>query len=42
MKLKWLGHSTFELISNSGLNILVDPFIQANPATVMQTISEMF
>lgn len=32
MKLKWLGHSTFELISNSGLNILVDPFIQANPA----------
>ncbi len=32
MKLKWLGHSAFELISDEGLNILVDPFIQANPA----------
>jgi len=32
MKLKWLGHSAFELISNNGLNILIDPFIQANPA----------
>jgi len=32
MKLKWLGHSAFELISDDGLNILVDPFIQANPA----------
>lgn len=32
MKLKWLGHSAFELISNNNLNILVDPFIQANPA----------
>ena len=32
MKLKWLGHSAFELTSKRGLNILVDPFIQANPA----------
>ncbi len=32
MKLKWLGHSAFELISNNGLNILIDPFIQANPS----------
>ena len=32
MKLKWLGHSAFELISDNGLNILIDPFIQANPA----------
>lgn len=32
MKLTWLGHSAFELISNNGLKILVDPFIQANPA----------
>lgn len=32
MKLKWLGHSAFEFISQSGLNILVDPFIQANPS----------
>lgn len=32
MKLKWLGHSAFEFISENGLDILVDPFIQANPA----------
>lgn len=32
MKLKWLGHSAFELIRNDGLNILVDPFIQGNPS----------
>lgn len=32
MKIKWLGHSAFELISNNGVNILVDPFIQANPS----------
>ena len=32
MNLRWLGHSAFELTSNKGLNILVDPFIQANPA----------
>lgn len=32
MNLKWLGHSAFELISDDGTNILVDPFIQANPA----------
>lgn len=32
MKLKWLGHSAFELIRNDGMNILVDPFIQGNPS----------
>ncbi|MBQ8017697.1 MAG: metal-dependent hydrolase [Methanobrevibacter sp.] len=32
MKLRWLGHSAFELQSDNGLNIIVDPFIQANPA----------
>ena len=32
MKLRWLGHSAFEMTSDNGLNILVDPFIQANPA----------
>lgn len=32
MNLKWLGHSAFELTSKNGLDILVDPFIQANPA----------
>ena len=37
MKLRWLGHSAFELTSNNGLNILVDPFIQANPACPLKT-----
>ena len=32
MKLRWLGHSAFELTSNEGLKILVDPFIRANPS----------
>lgn len=32
MRLKWLGHSAFELQSNRGLTIIVDPFIQANPS----------
>ena len=36
MKLRWLGHSAFELISKNGLNILVDPFIQANPAVPLK------
>lgn len=40
MKLKWLGHSAFELISNRGLNILVDPFIQANPSCPLK-VSDM-
>lgn len=32
MKLKWLGHSAFELTGNDGLSILVDPFIRGNPS----------
>ena len=32
MKLRWLGHSAFELISNNNLNILIDPFIRGNPS----------
>lgn len=37
MKLRWLGHSAFELTSNNGLNILIDPFIQANPACPLKS-----
>lgn len=32
MELKWLGHSAFELTAKNGTNILVDPFIRANPS----------
>ena len=36
MKLKWLGHSAFEFVSDEGIDILVDPFIWANPSCKMQ------
>ncbi|MCK9151293.1 metal-dependent hydrolase [Methanobacterium alcaliphilum] len=32
MKLRWLGHSAFELISEENVKILIDPFISNNPA----------
>ncbi|MBQ6218906.1 MAG: metal-dependent hydrolase [Methanosphaera sp.] len=32
MKLRWLGHSAFELVENNGINILIDPFIRDNPS----------
>ena len=32
MKLRWLGHSAFEFVSDEGIDILVDPFIRANPS----------
>lgn len=31
MRLRWLGHSAFEIISNDNLKILIDPFISNNP-----------
>lgn len=32
MKIEYLGHSAFKIITEEGLNILIDPFISANPA----------
>ena len=32
MEIRWLGHSAFELISDEGVKILVDPFISNNPS----------
>lgn len=32
MKITWLGHSAFEIISEKGLKIIIDPFISNNPA----------
>lgn len=32
MKLRWLGHSAFELTGKNGINILIDPFIRENPS----------
>ncbi len=31
--IRWLGHSTFIITTASGLNILIDPFLQGNPVT---------
>ena len=31
MEITWLGHSAFEIISDKGLRILIDPFISNNP-----------
>ncbi|MGL6298559.1 MAG: metal-dependent hydrolase, partial [Methanobacteriaceae archaeon] len=31
MKIKWLGHSAFEIITENDLKILIDPFISNNP-----------
>ena len=32
MYIEYLGHSAFNIISEEGLNILIDPFISSNPA----------
>ena len=29
MEIRWLGHSAFEIITDEGLNILIDPQGQA-------------
>ncbi len=31
MKIKWLGHSAFQITTNNYLKILIDPFISNNP-----------
>jgi L-ascorbate metabolism protein UlaG (beta-lactamase superfamily) len=32
MQIQWLGHSTFLIISPNGKRILIDPWVQGNPA----------
>ncbi len=32
MKIEYLGHSAFKIITEEGLKILIDPFISSNPA----------
>jgi L-ascorbate metabolism protein UlaG (beta-lactamase superfamily) len=31
MKITWMGHSAFQIFTDKGLNILIDPFITENP-----------
>ncbi len=35
MEIRWLTHSAFEIISDEGIKILIDPFISNNPACVI-------
>ena len=41
MQIKYLGHSAFEFISQSG-NILVDPFLAANPSYTPKNVTNIF
>jgi glyoxylase-like metal-dependent hydrolase (beta-lactamase superfamily II) len=33
IKITWLGHSAFEIVSAGGTDIIIDPFLTRNPAT---------
>ncbi len=33
IKVTWLGHATFEVVSPGGTTLLIDPFVSGNPAT---------
>jgi L-ascorbate metabolism protein UlaG (beta-lactamase superfamily) len=33
IKITWLGHSAFEIVSAGGTDIMIDPFLTKNPAT---------
>lgn len=33
IRLTWLGHAAFEIVSSGGTKILIDPFLKENPAT---------
>ncbi|KZX17798.1 metal-dependent hydrolase [Methanobrevibacter cuticularis] len=35
MEITWLSHSAFEIISDKGLKILIDPFISNNPSSTI-------
>jgi len=35
MEIRWLTHSAFEIISDEGVKILIDPFISGNPACTL-------
>ena len=33
IRITWLGHSAFEIVSAGGTDIMIDPFLMKNPAT---------
>ncbi len=37
MKIKWFGHSAFEIKLNSGTTLLLDPFLDKNPASPIKS-----
>jgi len=37
MKLKYFGHSAFQITTNSGIKILIDPFLDDNPVSPLKS-----
>jgi len=37
MKLKYFGHSAFQITSNSGIKVLIDPFLDDNPLSPIKS-----
>ena len=37
MKLKYFGHSAFQITTKSGINILIDPFLDDNPVSTVKS-----
>ena len=37
MKIKYYGHSAFEITSNAGVKILIDPFLDGNPLSPIRS-----
>lgn len=37
MKLKYFGHSAFQIITNNGIKILIDPFLDDNPVSPVKS-----
>src|SRR6266571_6260488 len=33
IKVTWLGHAAFEVVTPGGTHLLIDPFLKQNPAT---------
>jgi len=38
MKLKYFSHSSFQITTNNGVKILIDPFLDANPTSPVKSV----
>ncbi|GAB1366104.1 hypothetical protein MASR1M36_09750 [Candidatus Cloacimonadaceae bacterium] len=37
MKLQYLGHSAFRIVSEKGISIVIDPFLDRNPLATLKS-----